>query len=100
MLSNHFRHSINQNLYIKFVLCLNSICERLGILRELYCKSMAGVGSGYPLTGPEPGAGILKSTAQQIIRDWMHRGYKNASSSHLVRTMQKVVSLGTLFCKN
>jgi hypothetical protein len=27
MLSNHFRHSVNQNLYINFVLCLNSRCE-------------------------------------------------------------------------
>jgi len=30
MLSNHFRHSVNQNLYINFALCR---CERLGVLR-------------------------------------------------------------------
>jgi hypothetical protein len=30
----------------------------------------------------------------------MHRGYKNSSSPHLDRTIQKVASLGTKFCKN
>ena len=32
MLSNHFRNSVNENLYINFFLCLNSRCERLGVL--------------------------------------------------------------------
>jgi len=61
---------------------------------------MAGAGSGCPLIGPEPGAGISKITAKQIIRDCLHRGYKNTSSPHLDRTIQKVVSLGTLCFKN
>jgi hypothetical protein len=61
---------------------------------------MERVGSGCPFIGPEPDAGISKSTAKQTIRDWMHRCYKNSSSPHLDRTIQKVVSLGTQFCKN